>query len=93
MMTMYFLSTDKKMGYVVVDNLRGFTQHRPPLVVFMICLGLFAVALLSMAYYIKLNDVQNPDVSQVRKSLLKTFYLCIYNLRRVLAKKVREHIC
>lgn len=53
-----------KMGYIVVDNLKGFTQNRPPLVVFMLCLGLFAVALLSLAYYVKLNDVQNPDVSQ-----------------------------
>lgn len=53
------------MGYIVVDNLKGFASNRPPLVVFMICLGLFAVALLSLAYYIKVNDIQNPDVSQV----------------------------
>ena len=65
-MSIYSFNCRKeKMGYIVVDNLKGFMQHRPPLVVFMICLGLFAVALVSLAYYVKLHDVSNPDASKV----------------------------
>ncbi len=47
------------------ENLRGFASSRPPLVVFMVCMGLFAVVLLSLAYYVRWNEVQNPDISQV----------------------------
>ena len=55
------------MAYLTpYENLRGFASSRPPLVVFMICMGLFAIVLLSLAYYVKWNEIRNPDISQVR---------------------------
>lgn len=56
-----------KMAYLTpYENLRGFASSRPPLVVFMVCMGLFAIVLLSLAYYVKWNEIKNPDISQVR---------------------------
>ena len=56
-----------KMAYLTpYENLRGFASSRPPLVVFMICMGLFAIVLLSLAYYVKWNEIRNPDISQVQ---------------------------
>lgn len=48
----------------LVENVRGFFLSRPPLVVFMICLGSFAVALITFAYIIKVKDMPNPDVTE-----------------------------
>lgn len=36
-------------------------SSRPPLVLFMLCLGVFAVVLLTLAYIVKVNDLKNPD--------------------------------
>lgn len=47
------------------ENLKGFTSSRPPLVMFMVCLGAFAIALISLSYYFKSNDLYNPDLTEV----------------------------
>ncbi|XP_025090193.1 transmembrane protein 248-like [Pomacea canaliculata] len=52
------------MVMIIVENLRGFFVSRPPLVIFMICLGSFAVALITFAYIIKIKDMPNPDVTE-----------------------------
>lgn len=54
-----------QMVMIIVENLRGFFVSRPPLVIFMICLGSFAVALITFAYIIKIKDMPNPDVTEV----------------------------
>ena len=54
------------MAFTIVENVRGFFISRPPLVVFMICLGSFAVALITFAYIVKVKDMPNPDVTEVR---------------------------
>ena len=46
-----------------VENFKGCILGRPPLVVFVTCLGLFAVILMSLAYYVKLAEkIPDPDV-------------------------------
>ncbi|KAK7088185.1 transmembrane protein 248-like isoform X2 [Littorina saxatilis] len=52
------------MTLPIVENVRGFFVSRPPLVVFMICLGSFAVALITFAYIVKVKDMPNPDVTE-----------------------------
>lgn len=47
--------------WMIFDNLRGFMASRPPLVMFMLSLGLFAVVLLTVAYIVKVRELQNPD--------------------------------
>ena len=55
------------MLYTVYENLQGFAKTRPPLVIFMVCLGAFAVVLLTLAYVIKVHDnLSNPDLAEVR---------------------------
>lgn len=53
------------MAFAIVENIRGFFTSRPPLVVFMICLGAFAIVLITFAYVIKVKDMPNPDVTEV----------------------------
>ncbi|CAL1534678.1 unnamed protein product [Lymnaea stagnalis] len=53
-----------KMTFIIVENLRGFFNSRPPLVVFMICLASFAIALITFAYIVKTKDMPNPDISE-----------------------------
>lgn len=52
------------MTFIIVENLRGFFNSRPPLVVFMICLASFAIALITFAYIVKTKDMPNPDISE-----------------------------
>ncbi|KAK2193500.1 hypothetical protein NP493_12g09000 [Ridgeia piscesae] len=61
------------MAITPVENLRGFVSSRPPLVVFMLCLGLFAIVLLTVANYIQVTELRNPDVSEDWNSFLTSF--------------------
>ena len=63
-----YLSSYKtvKMGLAPYENFRGFASSRPPLIVFMICLGLFAIVLMTLGYYVQVQ--RNPDVSQVSQA-------------------------
>ncbi|KAI0222843.1 Transmembrane protein 219 [Lamellibrachia satsuma] len=63
----------RKMAITPVENLRGFVSSRPPLVVFMLCLGLFAIVLLTVANYIQVTELRNPDVSEDWNSFLTSF--------------------
>lgn len=53
------------MAFIIVENLRGFFNSRPPLVVFMICLASFAIALITFAYIVKTKEMANPDITEV----------------------------
>ncbi|ESP04130.1 hypothetical protein LOTGIDRAFT_237545 [Lottia gigantea] len=61
------------MTFVVIENLKGFSQSRPPIVVFMVCLGAFAVALITFAYIVKVRDMPNPDMTEDWNSFLQSF--------------------
>lgn len=45
------------MALKPVDNLRGFAYQRPPLVAFLVCLLLFAIALISLGLYLQGHEV------------------------------------
>ncbi|XP_059174267.1 transmembrane protein 248-like isoform X3 [Physella acuta] len=61
------------MAFIIVENLRGFFNSRPPLVVFMICLASFAIALITFAYIVKTKEMANPDVSEDWNTFLTKF--------------------
>jgi hypothetical protein len=54
----------------ICENLKGFASSRPPLVMFMMCLGAFAIVLISLSHYFKFNDIYNPDLTEVSWSKL-----------------------
>ena len=62
------------MTYKPLENLKGHASSKPPMVVFVVCLFLFAVAMVSLGLYIKDNDIQDYDLSEVRKSCLGLFH-------------------
>lgn len=45
----------------ICENLKGFWTSKPPLVLFMLCIGIFAIVLLTLGYIVKVNDYKNPD--------------------------------
>ncbi|GFO37695.1 transmembrane protein 248 [Plakobranchus ocellatus] len=61
------------MPFIVAENLRGFFNSRPPLVVFMICLASFAIALITFAYLVRIRDLPNPDVTEDWNTVLTKF--------------------
>ncbi|XP_005091558.1 transmembrane protein 248 [Aplysia californica] len=61
------------MAFTIVENLRGFFNSRPPLVVFMLCLASFAIALITFAYIVKAKDIPDPDVSVDWNTFLEKF--------------------
>ena len=48
-----------------VENLKGFAMSRPPFIIFLVCLGLFSVILMTLAFIVKDNELKNPDMSRV----------------------------
>ena len=48
-----------------LENLKGFATTRPPCILFMVCLGIISVILMTLAFIIKDNELKKPDVSQV----------------------------
>lgn len=64
------------------ENLKGFASARPPLVIFVACLGLFGLVLMSLAYYVKLAEIDAPEPSQNWNTFLENFAdleFCIAN--------------
>jgi len=62
------------MGLTPYENLKGFAQNRPPIIVFVACLGVFAIVLMSLAYYIKITEeIPDPDIRQDWNQFLKRF--------------------
>lgn len=55
-------------------DVRGFVTGKPPQIVFIVCLGSFAVILMSFAYHVSVTKLVNPDISEV------CLYLLIENL-------------
>lgn len=62
------------MSITPIENLKDFAHNRPPVMVFMACLGFFAIILMSLAYYVKLTeDIPDPDIRQDWNQFLKHF--------------------
>lgn len=62
---------DVVMAFGPLENFRNFLSSRPPLVLFVVCIGMIAIAFISYAYYIKYNDVYNPDVQEKLEKFAK----------------------
>jgi hypothetical protein len=50
------------MVHKPLHNIQSFLSSKPPVVVFIFCLGMMAIACISFSYHISINDVHNPDV-------------------------------
>lgn len=51
------------MVYKPLNNIQSFLSSKPPVVVFIFCLCMMAIACISFSYYIKVNRINSPDVS------------------------------
>lgn len=49
----------------ICENLKSFFKNKPPMVLFVISLGAFALVLLTLAYIIKVKELPNPDLTKV----------------------------
>ncbi|XP_035691274.1 transmembrane protein 248-like [Branchiostoma floridae] len=56
-----------------LENVKSFAVSRPPLVVFMVCVSALAIAFMSLAYYIKMNQITDPDITQDWNTFLLNF--------------------
>ena len=54
------------LGLSPYENLKGFASSKPPLMIFVACLGLFGLVLMSLAYYVKLKELDAPEPSEVK---------------------------
>lgn len=48
----------------ICENLKSFFKNKPPMVLFVISLGAFALVLLTLAYIIKVQELPNPDLTK-----------------------------
>jgi len=48
-----------------LENLKGFATSRPPIIVFIACLGLVAFILMTLAFYIKDGELKTADITEV----------------------------
>lgn len=49
----------------ICENLKSFANNKPPMVLFVISLGTFAVVLLTLAYIVRVKELPNPDLTKV----------------------------
>lgn len=48
-----------------VENLRGYINNRPPLVIFMISVSAVAIAFLTIGYFFKIKEIKSPELTEV----------------------------
>jgi len=52
------------------ESLKAFAVSRPPVVIFMVCIALISIILMTLAFIVNDNELKKPDVSQVKCSVL-----------------------
>ncbi|XP_033627540.1 transmembrane protein 248-like [Asterias rubens] len=52
------------MAYKPLENLKGHVVSKPPLVIFIACMFLFALSVFILGYYFKHSEVPNYDMSE-----------------------------
>ncbi|XP_038055660.1 transmembrane protein 248-like [Patiria miniata] len=52
------------MAYKPIENLKGHVKSRPPVVIFIGCMFLFALSVVILGYYFKNSEVPNYDISE-----------------------------
>ena len=50
------------MVYKPLNNIQSFLSSKPPVVVFVFCLSMMAIAFISFSYYVRFNQINSPDV-------------------------------
>lgn len=53
-----------------IDNLRGYINNRPPLVIFMISVSAVAIAFLTIGYFFKIKEIKSPELAEVSRKRL-----------------------
>lgn len=48
-----------------IENLRGYINNRPPLVIFMISVSAVAIAFLTVGYFFKIKEIKSPELTEV----------------------------
>lgn len=48
-----------------IENLRGYINNRPPLVIFMISVSAVAIAFLTIGYFFKIKEIRSPELTEV----------------------------
>lgn len=48
-----------------LENLRGYINNRPPLVIFMISVSAVAIAFLTIGYFFKIKEIKSPELTEV----------------------------
>lgn len=56
-----------------IDNLRGYINNRPPLVIFMISVSAVAIAFLTIGYFFKIKEIKSPELTEVSYSHVFVF--------------------
>lgn len=65
-----------------LENLKGFATSRPPIIVFIVCLGLVAIILMTLGFYIKDGELKTADITEDWNVFLESFSdveFCIQN--------------
>nr|XP_034317954.1 transmembrane protein 248 isoform X1 [Crassostrea gigas]XP_034317955.1 transmembrane protein 248 isoform X1 [Crassostrea gigas] len=57
----------------ICENLKSFFKNKPPMVLFVISLGAFALVLLTLAYIIKVQELPNPDLTKEWNHFFENF--------------------
>lgn len=73
----------KYLQLTPLENLKGFATSRPPIIIFIACLGLVAIILMSLAFYInKSGGLRTADITEDWNAFLESFSdveFCIQN--------------
>ncbi|XP_062600240.1 transmembrane protein 248-like isoform X2 [Saccostrea cucullata] len=57
----------------ICENLKSFAKNKPPMVLFVVSLGTFAVVLLTLAYIVKVKELPNPDLTKEWNNFFENF--------------------
>ncbi|XP_022342406.1 transmembrane protein 248-like isoform X2 [Crassostrea virginica] len=57
----------------ICENLKSFAKNKPPMVLFVISLGTFAVVLLTLAYIVRVKELPNPDLTKEWNNFFENF--------------------
>jgi len=77
------------------ENLKGFAMSRPPVIIFMVCIALISVILMTLAFIVKDNELKKPDVSQVITLCYVTYDVVIFthSNSKVTVMQVLMNVC
>lgn len=72
----------RSLVLVPLENLKGYAISRPPIIVFIVCIGVIAIILMTLAFYVSDNELETSDLTQDWNVFLESFSdvdFCIQN--------------